>query len=284
MKTIVTHINPDQDAVSSVWLVKRFFPGWDKAEVKFVPAGKTLDSNHPDNNPEIIHVDTGLGKFDHHTTGDKTVCAAVKVLAEIKDKGLVKEKITVEALEKMVEIVRSVDHAEERSWPDPMSDRWEFILEMILDGLKTGYGRLQNPEVVDFGMTALDGILEAMKEKIKAGIEIEGGVKFTCKWGNSIGVETGSDMVHRLAERMGFSVVAVRDPKRGNVRIYGHPDSQVDLTEIHLSVVAGDREADWFLHASKKLLLNGSRANPSMRPTKLKLEKIIEIIKNGDTI
>ena len=86
MKIIVTHINPDQDAISSVWLVKRFFPGWDKAEVKFVPAGKTLNSNSPDNDPEIIHVDTGLGKFDHHTTGDKTVCAAVKVLVEIKEK------------------------------------------------------------------------------------------------------------------------------------------------------------------------------------------------------
>ena len=282
MRIIVTHINPDQDAVSSVWLVKRFFPGWDKSEVKFVPAGKTLDSNPPDNDPEIIHVDTGLGKFDHHTTGDKTVCAAVKVLVEIKEKNYIKEKITVEALEKMTEIVRSVDHAEERSWPDPMSDKWEFLLEMILDGLKTGYGRLQNPELVDFGMTALDGILEAMKEKIKAGAEIAGGVKFNCQWGKSIGVETGNDMVHRLAERMGFSLVAVKDLKRGNVRIYGHPDSQVDLTEIHLAVMAGDREADWFLHASKKLLLNGSRANPSMRPTTLSLSEIIEIIKTSE--
>jgi len=281
MKIIVTHINPDQDAISSVWLVKRFFPGWEKSEVKFVPAGKTLNNNPPDDNPEIIHVDTGLGKFDHHTTGDKRVCAAVKVLAEIKTKKYIKDKIIVEALEKMTEIVRSVDHAEERSWPDPMSDKWEFLLEMILDGLKTGYGRLQNPELVDFGMTALDGILEAMKEKIIAGMEIAGGVEFNCQWGKSIGVETGNDMTHRLAERMGFSVVAVRDPKRGNVRIYGHPESQVDLTEIHLAVMAGDREADWFLHASKKLLLNGSRANPSMRPTKLKLLKIIDIIKNN---
>ena len=60
------------------------FPGWDKAEVKFVPAGKTLNSNPPDVDPEIIHVDTGLGKFDHHTTGDKSVCAAVKVLGRLK--------------------------------------------------------------------------------------------------------------------------------------------------------------------------------------------------------
>ncbi|MBI2309406.1 hypothetical protein HYU89_00725 [Candidatus Collierbacteria bacterium] len=278
MKTIVTHINPDQDAISSVWLVKRFFPGWDKAEIKFVPAGKTLNSDPPDNDPEIIHMDTGLGKFDHHTTGDKKVCAAIKVLVEIEEKNYIKDKITLKALERMAEIIRSMDHAEERSWPNPVSDRWEFMLEMILDGLKTRYGRLQNQELVDFGMTALDGILAGMREKISASEEIATGVKFNCRWGKSVGVETGNDMVHRLAERMGFSVVAVKDPKRGNVRIYGHPDSQVDLTEIHLAVMAGDREADWFLHASKKLLLNGSRANPAMRPTKLTLNEIIKIL------
>ena len=131
-------------------------------------------------------------------------------------------------------------------------------------------------------MTALDGILEAMKRKDQGGHR-------DCRWcknspvsgGRVNRVETGSDMVHRMAERMGFSVVVVRDPKRGNVRVYGHPDSQVDLTEIHLAVMAGDRDADWFLHASKKLLLNGSRANPAMRPTKLKLMEIINMIKNN---
>jgi hypothetical protein len=50
-------------------------PGWKSAEFKFVQAGETLDNLPPDNNPEIIHVDTGFGKFDHHQT-DKETCAS----------------------------------------------------------------------------------------------------------------------------------------------------------------------------------------------------------------
>ena len=112
--------------------------------MKFVPAGKTLNSNPPDVDRKLS---TWIPVWENLTIilpEINPVCAAVKVLGEIKEKNYVKEKVVIEALGKMVEIVRSVDHAEERSWPDPMSDRWEFILEMILDGLKTGYGRLQN--------------------------------------------------------------------------------------------------------------------------------------------
>ena len=41
-----------------------------------------------------------------------------------------------------------------------------------------------------------------------------------------------------------------------------------------------DKESDWFLHSSSKLLLNGSRVK-DMRPTKLSLEEVIEVLKNG---
>ena len=43
MKIIVTHAAPDLDAVTSVWLIKRFLQGWNEAEVRFVPAGQRLN-------------------------------------------------------------------------------------------------------------------------------------------------------------------------------------------------------------------------------------------------
>ena len=52
MKKIVTHFAPDLDAITSVWLVKRFMPGWKKAEVVFVPAGETLDDQPVDSDPK----------------------------------------------------------------------------------------------------------------------------------------------------------------------------------------------------------------------------------------
>ena len=72
MKIIVTHFSPDLDAITSIWLIKKFLPGWQDAEVQFAPAGKALDNRSPDENPDIIHVDTGLGKFDHHQSNEKT--------------------------------------------------------------------------------------------------------------------------------------------------------------------------------------------------------------------
>jgi len=284
MKTIVTHLNPDQDAVFSVWLIKCFFLGWGTAETKFVPAGETLNHLPPDENPDIIHVDTGLGKFDHHHTGDKAVCAASLVLQYIKQRRFIRgNSVDEQALDRIVAIVLEVDHALERSWPDPTHDRWEFFLESILDGLKSlpakQKGEAKSQAVIDFGLTALDGIYAVMKEKVAAESIINSGVKFNSPWGRGIGLVTGNNAAHSLAERLGFAVVAVKDHKKGNVQIYIRPDVPAgDLTFAHREVTRMDPNSDWFLHASKKMLLNGSRANPRMRPTKLRLEEIINIL------
>ena len=83
MKTIVTHIGPDLDAITSIWLAKTFLPAWEEASLAFVPAGSTLEGKPPDDNPEILHVDTGFGRFDHHQTNADT-CASILVYEEIK--------------------------------------------------------------------------------------------------------------------------------------------------------------------------------------------------------
>jgi len=75
------------DAIASVWLIKKFLPGWEKAELKFVPAGERITNhqsqitNHKSpieriGEDEVIHVDTGMGSLDHHQTADMNVSAA----------------------------------------------------------------------------------------------------------------------------------------------------------------------------------------------------------------
>src|SRR5476649_632961 len=88
MKIIVTHMSPDWDAITSVWLIKKYLSGWQDAEVTFVPAGQRVDSKGSQLKPregdaietigddQVIHVDTGLGPLDHHQTQDTTVCGA----------------------------------------------------------------------------------------------------------------------------------------------------------------------------------------------------------------
>ena len=91
MKTIVIHFNPDLDAITGAWIIKRFLKGWKKAEIAFVPAGELYQDMPVDSNPEILHVDTGLGELDHHQT-DEYICAAQLCHRKIKNQ---KSKILI---------------------------------------------------------------------------------------------------------------------------------------------------------------------------------------------
>src|SRR3972149_12172242 len=108
MKTIVSHFSPDIDSITSVWLVRRFLPGWIDAELKFVAAGSTLDGLPPDADPNIIHVDTGMGRFDHHQTADYT-CASSLVFEFLREKGHLKER-EAKGLLKMTKEITGFDH------------------------------------------------------------------------------------------------------------------------------------------------------------------------------
>ena len=113
MKIVVTHTSPDMDAITSVWYIQRFFPGWENAEVRFVPAGSRLGNLTEDqalkitdpiesiNGNEVIQVDTGLGPLDHHQTSDKNVCGASLSWDYVK-KNLPKEAMSKEKLEALV--------------------------------------------------------------------------------------------------------------------------------------------------------------------------------------
>ncbi len=274
MKTIVTHGNPDLDAVMSIWVVKRFWSGWKKAKFSFIPAGETYKGLPVDSNPEVLHVDTGLGKCDHHQTRDFT-CAAMLCWQKCQISGREKE-----AVERILEIVCDVDHGRDISWPEAMSDRYLFFLEEILGGLNSI--RQDDKEVVEFGLTALDSVLKVTKDKMFAEEILEGPevIKFKTKWGKGVGVVTSNEAILVVGEKMGYSLVVKKDKKRGDVRIYSRWDRGVDLTNVYHQLKALDPKATWFLHSSRCLLLNGSSRNPKMKPTELSLERIIEILKN----
>lgn len=272
MKTIVTHIGPDCDAITSVWLVKTFFPGWEEAMLAFVPAGTTLEKKEPDVNPEIIHVDTGFGKFDHHQSNADT-CAALLVYEEVK------KLHGVDApLERLLALVNDIDHFREVFYPNPTADFWNFGLEAAIDGWRLIYA--DNPiKIVDLGMSALDGIYKQFQNKVWAERELkEKGVEFSTKWGKGMGVETTNDDVVHLAQKMGYVIAVRKDPKKGYLRIKCLPKEEIDLEELYNTLKTAEPEATWFLHASNHMVLNGSSKNPDFRPTKKSLQEIIKTI------
>ncbi len=285
MKTIVTHISPDVDAVSSVWLLKRFLPGWGNAQVAFAPAGKTLNNEIVDSDPNILHVDTGMGMLDHHQT-DEDTCAAKRTMEYItsQNKNL-KFKIKNfpdEALERLVDVVNNIDHFREVYYPDPTADFYDLGLVGILDGLKLIYSK-DDQKIVDFSLPALDGIYKTFQNKIWAEQEIkEKGMEFKTKWGKGLAIETINDESVRLAQKQGYILAVRKDPKKGFVRIKALPESGVDFTSCYNIYKEKDKEATWYLHSGKKMILNGSVKNPDSRPTSLTLKEIIEVLASNN--
>lgn len=275
-KTIVTHFNPDLDALTSIWLVKRFLSGWEKAEVSFVPAGKTLEDKGPDENSEVIHVDTGGGKFDHHQDREREP-ACVQVYLELKRQNPIFGQD--QTLERLIAVVVDTDVGNYIHWPESLTDRYEFSFDGILGGLKRS-GR-SDEELVELGLILLDGVYVALKAKVKAEEIFQKGVVFKTRWGQGIGFETDNDMVLDLGEKKGYSLAVRKDPRSGSVRIYARNDRGVDLTEAWERLQKKDLQATWFLHQSKCLLLNGSSKNPEMRMTRLSLEEVIEVLKES---
>ena len=277
MKTIVTHIGPDLDAITSIWFVKTFFSGWEEASLAFVPAGKTLGGKPPDDDPELLHVDTGFGAFDHHQS-DADTCAAALVYEVIK-----KERGADGALERLVAVVNDVDHFREVFYPNPVADFWEFGLVAQIDGWRLLFS--ENPiKIVELGMQALDGIYKVMQNKIWAEKEIkENSIPFDTKWGKG----WGGDRERRggtSGTENGVCRGGTQGPEKGYIRIKTLPKPEIDLTGVFETLKADEPDATWFLHASRHMVLNGSSKNPDMKPTKKSLEEIIEVIKKYERL
>lgn len=256
-------------------------PGWKNAEVAFVPAGKTLHDELPDSDPNILHVDTGMGMLDHHQT-DEYTCAAKRTLeyiAKIKIHDG-KHGFPDEALVRMVDQVNDIDHFKEAYYPNAAADFYDFNLVAIMDGWKLIYPN-EHIRLIELGMATLDGIYRTFQNKVWAERENkENGIPFETVWGKGLAVETVNDETVRIAQRSGYTVAVRKDPKKGFVRVKALPESTADLSGVYNTYKTLDPDATWFLHASHKMVLNGSAKNPDSVPSKLTLREIVDVLKN----
>ena len=290
-------MSPDWDAITSVWLLKKYLAGWQDAKVEFVPAGTRFKNiefkNHNAEDPlekigddEVVHVDTGLGPLDHHQTQDTAVCGASRtwdyVLSQLKEANETLTAEHKEAISRIVKVVVAIDHFQEVFWPNAASDIYEFSLIGVLEGLK--YEKQNSDEkYMEFGLTCLNALVSEFENRIWAEREIqEKGIAFETSRGRGMGFETINDTVLKLAQKMGYVLVVRKDPRKGYVRIKTLPEQKgekgIDLTNVYEQLKKMDPHATWFLHVSKKMLLNGTPKNPKMVPTKLSLTQIIKVL------
>lgn len=305
MKIIVTHNSPDLDAVSSAWIIKRFLPGWEEAEVVTVPAGTRINTDRASDDviehldgKEVIHVDTGMGPLDHHQVHNEDVCAAKLALAYVLplSEELKKNKHKSDALGRLVEYVVDDDHFQEVYYPDPASDVYEFSLVSLVSGIKDQYPR-DDQTCIRFSFDLLDTVIHKLEDRMWAEEEIaEKGIQFNTKWGKGLAIETINDEVLKLGQLMGNVITVRKDPKNGAVRIKARPkkrgqgsgsrvqggieDVEIDLTTVYEKLKKMDPDATWYLHISKRMLLNGSTKNPQMRGSKLTLSAVVEVLQS----
>ncbi len=307
MRKIITHKSCDIDAISSVWLLKRFYPNWDGAVVEFVNAGEGLPGHLEVNagdfekaietidGIETIHVDTGMGALDHHQTADNNTCGASLTLQFVltnHESNLHKHEIKLEAVKRIVELVIDDDHFQEVYYPDSNHDIYEFGIISIIQGFKLMHQK-DDSALVEFIFQTLDAVLQNLEKKIWAEREIkEKGIEFESKWGKAMAVETINDEVLKSAQMMGYVVALRKDPENGVVRIKAMPDKRqktedgsqrveelgIDFTQAYEKLKEMDPEASWFLHASKRMLLNGSSKNPEMKGSSLTLQEVVGVL------
>lgn len=291
MKIVATHTSPDWDAITSVWLVKKYLPGWEDAQVQFVPAGGRLFKLETDQvieqskkGDEVIHVDTGLGKLDHHETSDKAVCGATRTWDYVKEKAIKGKtwEVHAEAVNRIVQVVVALDHFQEVFWPESTADYQEFGLFGVLEGLKAQYPE-QDEIFMTKGMEWLDALVRNFENRIWAERELKTkGQEFTTRFGRAMAVETINGAVVKLAQKMGYMIVVRKDPRKGNIQIKARPqkenEEQIDLSLVHMKLEKMDPEATWYLHISKKMLLNGSMKNPTMVPSRLSLDQVKKVV------
>lgn len=277
-KLIVTHINPDQDALSAVWLIRRYYPGYQGEDVEygFVAAGNTFRNEPVDSNPDIVHVDTGLGLFDHHQIPLET--SAFKRIYEYLYKKDLVPVYDVKSLERMCGVINDYDNFLNVYYPEVNADYQEFTLDQITNGLI--HTDLDDAKKVEMVLPIMDAILQVMKNKIKAEQNMREGIVFETKsFGKTIVMENSNNDSMKYAQKCGFQLVARKDPKQGNVRIVCLPKKEFDLTPIYQKIIAEDTIGTWFFHQSRHMLINGSNVNPNMKPSPITTQRLIEILK-----
>lgn len=288
IKLLVTHTNPDLDAIGAAWLWLRFDEEHTReTQLYFVPAGQTIPSDvlaaQQLKETEVVHVDTGMGRFDHHQPGNMAYdSATLKVYEYLGD--LYPDYLQNEALKRLVKLINASDHFDSCWWPEADHDRYTLMLEEILKGLRS-HRHFNDRELVEFGMVCLDGVYAAMRIKVSAEEDLEHlGQPFQSPWGKGLAIENKNDEVIKLAQKRGYRLVVRKDAAAGHMRIKAVPDQKIDLTPLYEEIKTVDQTGSWFFHPARTMLINHSEKSVHGKPTPLSLQRVVGMIEALGTL
>lgn len=261
---IVGHLAPDLDCLAAIWILVRF-GGAEEAELEFVPAGRTLGGAPADADPQVVHVDTGGGRFDHHHSADSNLSAAELVRRELAPGD--------EALRRLVDQVTRIDHAEAGPGRQPVF----FNITDLIAGYNALYPNRPH-HVARAMLPNLDAWYEHEQRQLRLERAFGRRLEFQTRWGLGIAMQSDDGASSRLAYRHGAVLYAYRD-RRGYMGVAAQQRSSVDLEPIYRDLQKVDGQADWYLHPSHRLLLCGTPKAPPRHLSALSLNELVSVLK-----
>lgn len=283
-KVLVTHHAPDLDAIGAVWMLKRFdSQNYANAKITFVNPGERLSLRAAEQLEvelhQVTHLDTGLGRFDHHQPERGKLHISATSLTYDHVCSLDPNLRQDQALQMMTEYITDIDHFSEVNWPESGSYRESFAIYNLIRGLEF-IEMHDDDSQLHFGLTCLDSAYAILTRHVAATESIEdSGKTFTFANLKALGLESRNDDTIKLAQKQGYDLVIRKDPKEGNIRIKARPDTQIDLKDLHQAILQQDSKGNWFYHPSGKMLLNGSKKHDNQQPSPLTLDQVIDMIK-----
>lgn len=252
-KTLVTHVIPHLDDIAALWLLVRFEPSAKEARLKFVttsPEGIRLAKGE-------LGVGVGRGKYDEHK-GDKKDSAASLVWKDLKRKGRLPGGRRGKALAALVDYVRRGDLGEYIGVRTPT-----FGIGTVLRAVAKLPGESSRSAALA-GFRLLDAMLLLYEEREAIDAAIVRGRKFRVKWGRGIAISVDAvpGMVSDRIAELGYALVVLRFPDTGYLHVRCTPGRGCDLSRLGRALMKREPEARWYLHHSKKMLLQGDWIAP----------------------
>lgn len=287
---LVVHRFPDDDAWLSTWIARKFIPRAANAQLVFVRSGEKLPGTEDD--PHVLHFDTGGGEYDQHNRSLEKTCSAVLLANRLgvqNDPGLtelLKMATDVDNVRKLPPT--SIHYAIEgyaRLFQKENEVAWEKVQERVFELFNIVYGQ------------------EAQRARGKNDLEKFG------RWtqhpnGAKVCFLPYHPNTREAAFAAGATVViwteACKAPFRGRVQI-GIQRSRdheylklrsvawslrkaealqrtLQLGEQELGAVGEDSNTHWFLHDSLGFVCNGSRTHPLEREEEFSLLSLNQVL------
>lgn len=270
MKKLVTHLIPHLDDIAALWLLKRFDSSSKKAGLKFVPTsakGIKLPKNE-------IGVGVGRGKYDEHK-GDLREAAVSLVWKDLKKRKKLPRGTKGAAIAELVDFVRRGDLGEFIGKSGPT-----FHLGSILRKVTRLPGHNSRTSTL-IGFTLLDSMYRLYEERVLVDRAIAKGLKFKTKWGKGIAITVDAlpaSVSDRIAE-LGYAMVVLQYPKTKYLHVRATPGTKVNLHKLGRLLQKEEPQADWYLHHSKKLLIQGDWIAPVKHHTRYTYKTMPKLIR-----